>query len=99
MNSLCDWRGHSLKTQIQRVIWTVSSENTVQFIEDSKLVETWYNPTQILSVPKTHDQHYFKGIGPYKIVYNIYTGRPGNKTHEFRKLLDKKTNHIKVKGR
>ena len=63
----------------------LSSEKTIKFIENSKLVETWNNPTEILTVPNTHNQHYFKGIGPYNIVYNIYTGRLNNGTHEFKK--------------
>lgn len=69
----------------------LSSEKTIEFIDDCKLMESWNNPTQIITVPRTHNQHYFKGIGPYRISYNIYTGCPDNKTHVFRKQVDQRT--------
>ena len=65
----------------------ISGDDTVQFIEDAKLIEGWTKPSEIKTTPNTHDQHYFRGLSPYIVCSNIYSGREGDKVHVFRKQV------------
>ena len=69
------------------------SSKTMQFIEDNKLIDNWYKPSEIKGVPQTHNTHYFEGIGRYKIKYNTYSGRLEDKVHVFREQSDEITSN------
>ena len=50
-----------------------------------------------MTVPNTHDQHFFSGCGTYKVVHKLYSGPTASKIHIFKTLatvdLNKDADH------